>query len=62
MNVESQSFATYFLEIALASLFILIALRVLRELSRPSIEVSSGSTATPQAQEVKRREYSKSMA
>ena len=61
MHFDLESFANIFLEIALASLFILIAVRVLRELSRPSIEVSSEKPAQSQCEKAKGREYAKSM-
>lgn len=61
MHVESLNYGTLFLEVALAVLFILVALRVLRELSRPSIEVSAKEASESQRLKAKQREYSKSM-
>ena len=62
MLLELSSLSGRLVECALALFFILFALRILRELSRPSIEVSpEGSEVTPKPKS-QRRDYSNSVA
>lgn len=62
MSVEITKLSGFLVEFALALFFILFALRVLRELSRPSIEVQPETAERSSKPKSKRRDYSNSVA